>query len=117
MTLFLVDGVSGMHITTSRQARARAGFRSTIMILAATACGFGSALTAEAQATKPTAEQLLKGYKPAQKDVEYDTPDAAEIAKCSLALEKGSFVITNGAGQVLRRFTDSNGDSAPDMFR
>ncbi len=106
-----------MHITTSRQSRARAGFRSAIMILAATACGFGSALTAEAQAPKPTAEQLLKGYKPAQKDVEYDTPDAAEMAKCSLALEKGSYVITNPAGQVLRRFTDSNGDSAPDMFR
>ena len=106
-----------MHITTSRQSRARLGFRSAIMILAATACGFGSALTAEAQAPKPTAEQLLKGYKPAQKDVEYDTPDAAEMAKCSLALEKGSYVITNPAGQVLRRFTDSNGDSAPDMFR
>lgn len=106
-----------MHITTSRQSRARAGFRSAIMILAATACGFGSALTAEAQAPKPTAEQLLKGYKPAQKDVEYDTPDAAEMAKCTLALEKGSYVITNPAGQVLRRFTDSNGDSAPDMFR
>ncbi len=115
--VFLVDGVSGMHITTSRQARARAGFQSAIMFLAATACGFGSALTAEAQTAKPTAEQLLKGYKPTQKDVEYDTPDAAEMAKCSLALEKGSYVITNGAGQVLRRFTDSNGDSVPDMFR
>ena len=33
------------------------------------------------------------------------------------ALEKGSYVVTNAAGQVLRRFTDSNGDSAPDMFR
>lgn len=106
-----------MHITTSRQSRARTGFRSAMMILAATVCGFGSALTAEAQAQKPTAEQLLKGYKPAQKDVEFDTPDAAEMAKCSLALEKGSYVITNAAGQVLRRFTDSNGDSAPDMFR
>ncbi len=106
-----------MHITTSRQSRARAGFRSAMMILAATVCGFGSALTAEAQSQKPTAEQLLKGYKPAQKDVEFDTPDAAEMAKCSLALEKGSYVITNAAGQVLRRFTDSNGDSAPDMFR
>ncbi|MBC7965010.1 MAG: redoxin domain-containing protein [Fuerstia sp.] len=106
-----------MHMTTSRQSQARTGFRSAMMILAATACGFGSTLTAEAQAQKWTAEQLLKGYKPAQKDVEYDTPDAAEMAKCSLALEQGSYVITNAAGQVLRRFTDSNGDTAPDMFR
>ena len=106
-----------MHITTSRKSRARAGFRSAIMILAATTCGFGFALSAEAQAQKLTAEQLLKAYKPAQKDVEFDTPDAAEMAKCTLTLEKTGYVITNPAGQVLRRFTDSNGDTAPDMFR
>ena len=106
-----------MHITTSRKSRARAGFRSAIMILAATTCGFGFALSAEAQAQKLTAEQLLKAYKPAQKDVEFDTPDAAEMSKCTLTLEKTGYVITNPAGQVLRRFTDSNGDTAPDMFR
>ena len=91
--------------------------QSTTMILAAAFCGFGPALPVQAQAQKPTAEQLLKGYKPSQKDVEYDTPDAAEMAKCNLTLEKGSYVITNAAGQVLRRFTDSNGDGAPDMYR
>ncbi len=104
-----------MHITTSRQSRA--GFRSAVMILAAMVCGYGPVPDAKAQAQKPTAEQLLKGYKPSQKDVEYDTPDAAEMAKCSVTLEKGSYVVTNAAGQVLRRFTDSNGDSTPDMFR
>ena len=91
--------------------------QSTTMILAAAFCGFATALPVQAQAQKPTAEQLLKGYKPSQKDVEYDTPDAAEMAKCNLTLEKGSYVITNAAGQVLRRFTDSNGDGAPDMYR
>jgi len=131
-----------MHITTSRQFdcglvvqrtarqevttnadqvlrihRSRAGIRSAVMLVAAAVCGFSTALTAEAQAQKPTAEQLLKGYKPTQKDVDYDTPDAADMAKCTLALEKGSYVISNAAGQVLRRFTDSNGDSSPDMFR
>ena len=91
--------------------------QSTTMILAAAFCGFATALPVQAQAQNPTAEQLLKGYKPSQKDVEYDTPDAAEMAKCNLTLEKGSYVITNAAGQVLRRFTDSNGDGAPDMYR
>jgi tetratricopeptide (TPR) repeat protein len=131
-----------MHITTSRQLdcglavrsaarqevavaarrvrsihRSRAGFRSVAMIVAAAICGFSPVLTSEAQAQKPTAEQLLKGYKPSQRDVNYDTPDAADMAKCTVALEKGSYVVSNAAGQVLRRFTDSNGDSAPDMFR
>ncbi len=98
-------------------SRLRSGFRPVVMFLAAAICGFGSVSTTEAQAQKPTAEQLLKGYKPSQKDVDYDTPEAADMAKCTVALEKGSYVISNAAGQVLRRFTDSNGDSAPDMYR
>ncbi len=127
-----------MHITTSRRfagrsaaryevdvtavqvpgARgSRAGSRLAVMIIASAVCGLSSTRTAEAQAQKPTAEQLLKGYKPSQHDVDYDTPDAAEMAKCTVALEKGSYVVSNAAGQVLRRFTDSNGDSLPDMFR
>ena len=104
-----------MNITTFRQSPNV--FRSAIVILMAAFFEFGPVLTATAQAQKPGAEQLLKGYKPTQKDVEYDTPDAAEMAKCSVDLEKGSYVVTNAAGQVLRRFTDSNADGAPDMFR
>ena len=104
-----------MYINTFR--RSPSGFRWAVMTLAAAVCGFGPGSTADAQAQKPTAEQLLKGYKPTQKDVEYDTPDAAEMAKCSVDLEKGSYVVTSATGQVLRRFTDSNADGAPDMFR
>ncbi len=108
--------VEGGHARPEIAARTKR-FRSAMMILAAAVCGLSQTSAVHAQAPKPTAEQLLKGYKPSQKDVEYDTPDAAELAKCNLTLEKGSYVITNPAGQVLRRFTDSNGDGAPDMFR
>lgn len=109
--IFLVDGVAGMQITTSRQlasglkesslggqdmavignqakssGQSRAGFRWALMILGAVSCGLLPAIKAEAQGQKPTAEQLLKRYKPSQKDVEYDTPDAGEMAKCSVTL-------------------------------
>ena len=104
-----------MDITSFR--RSSNMLRSAIIILTVAFFGFGRIPTAMAQAQKPTPEQLLKTYKPTQKDVEYDTPEAAEIAKCSVDLEKGSYVVTNPAGQVLRRFTDSNADGAPDMFR
>ena len=104
-----------MSITSFRKSASV--FRSAIMILTVAFFGFGPVLTATAQAQKPTAEQLLKGYRPTQKDVDYDTPNAAEMAKCSVDLEKGSYVVTNAAGQVLRRFTDSNADGVPDMFR
>jgi tetratricopeptide (TPR) repeat protein len=70
-----------------------------------------------AQAQKPSPEQLLKAYSPTQKGIEYDTPTAEELAKCTVSLDKGSWVVTNAANQVLRRFTDSNGDGAPDMYR
>ena len=104
-----------MNNTTFRQSPSM--FRSAVVILTAAFFGFGDVHSATAQAQKPTADFLLKTYKPTQKDVEFDTPDAAETAKCNVDLEKGSYVVTNPAGQVLRRFTDSNADGAPDMFR
>lgn len=78
---------------------------------------FAAPAEAIAQAQKPTAEALLKGYAPSQKGVDYDTPEAADMAKCQVTLEKGSYVVTGPANEVLRRFTDSNGDGAPDMYR
>lgn len=67
---------------------------------------------------KPTPEYVLKSMVPSQKGIEFDTPETAdEVAKCTVALDKGSWVLTNAANQVLRKITDSNGDGAPDMYR
>ena len=95
----------------------RHGNHTVVTVIAGLVCGLWTARIAEAQAQKPSAESLLKGYVPIQKDVEYDTPKADEMAKCQVTLEKGSYVVTGPANEVLRRFTDSNGDGAPDMFR
>ncbi len=73
--------------------------------------------SAVAQQAKLTAEQLLRQYVPLQKGVEYDTPKPEELAKCRLVQEKNSYVIYGPANEPLRRFTDSNGDGPPDMFR
>jgi TolA-binding protein/peroxiredoxin len=73
--------------------------------------------SAMAQQAKLTAEQLLRQYVPLQKGVEYDTPKPEELAKCRLVQEKNSYVIYGPANEPLRRFTDSNGDGPPDMFR
>ncbi len=73
--------------------------------------------SAMAQQAKLTAEQLLRQYVPLQKGVEYDTPKPEELAKCRLVQEKNSYVIYGPANDPLRRFTDSNGDGPPDMFR
>ncbi|HBC61204.1 MAG TPA: hypothetical protein DC058_08285 [Planctomycetaceae bacterium] len=73
--------------------------------------------SAVAQQAKLTAEQLLRQYVPLQKGVEYDIPKPEELAKCRLVQEKNSYVIYGPANEPLRRFTDSNGDGPPDMFR
>ena len=134
---FFVDGVAGMRQRTFRQhdcavnnrglVRWEGALRAhllgnqlkpAIAVLACLVCGLGNLPMANAQAQKgPSAEQLLKGYAPLQKGVEYDTPEAAELSKCQVSLEKGSYVVTGPANEILRRFTDSNGDGAPDMFR
>lgn len=68
----------------------------------------------------PTPEQLL-AYRPVQPDVEIDQPEPAEIAKCVAKNERGNgsagYVLMNPAGQVLRRFADSNGDGKADLYR
>ncbi len=68
-----------------------------------------------------SADQLLKQYRPVQQDVEYDIPEAADLAKCRVDVERGNgvqgYVIYGPAGQVLRRFTDTDGDGNVDLYR
>lgn len=69
----------------------------------------------------PSAEQILGRYRPVHPDVEFDTPDRAEFASCRVEIERGEgragFVVYGPAGEVLRRFTDTDGDTKADLFR
>lgn len=69
------------------------------------------------QSQLPPAEQWLKTYVPSQKGVEIDTPPAADFGKCRVASENGSVAVYGPANEILRRFSDTNGDRYPDMFR
>ncbi len=72
-----------------------------------------------AQAATPTVEQALK-LVPTQKDVEYDMPREAEIARATIKGEKmGSFsawIVRDAAGQMLRKFADTNNDNVVDQW-
>ncbi|MBI2827047.1 MAG: redoxin domain-containing protein [Planctomycetia bacterium] len=67
----------------------------------------------------PTVEDALK-LKPTQKDVEYVTPEKADIEGCTIKAEKTGgqtgWVIRDKAGQVLRRFLDTNADNVVDQW-
>jgi thiol-disulfide isomerase/thioredoxin len=72
-----------------------------------------------ARAASPTAEQALK-LVPVQKDVEIDTPPATDIPRCTIKGEKmGSFsawIVRDAAGQLLRKFADTNNDNVVDQW-
>ena len=72
-----------------------------------------------ALAAKPTAKEAL-ALTPVQKDVEYDVPAAKEAEKCSVDVETlggiTGWVVKTEAGQVLRRFLDTNGDNRVDQW-
>ncbi|MCA9036451.1 MAG: redoxin domain-containing protein [Planctomycetaceae bacterium] len=72
---------------------------------------------AHAQQKAPTAEQILKAYRPSQSDVEIDNPTAEELPKCRVENEPGSYVVLGAAGQVLRRISDTNADGFADQYR
>lgn len=80
----------------------------------------GAAWFAAAANAQVTVEQILK-YKPVQPGVDYETPSADEIAKCRIEVErsgKGSgWVVYGPAGQILRRFVDTDGDNTVDQWR
>jgi thiol-disulfide isomerase/thioredoxin len=84
-------------------------------------CGFvllGCA-AAEAFAAKPTPAAAL-ALKPIQVDVDYETPPAAEMEKCSVQQTSGQdasgWVVLDATAHMLRRFVDTNNDNKLDQW-
>ncbi|HTQ38862.1 MAG TPA: thioredoxin-like domain-containing protein [Pirellulales bacterium] len=81
--------------------------------------GVISFLPASAGAATPTIDQALK-LTPVQKDVDYDIPAPADIAKCTIKAEKvgnqTGWVVRGPNGQILREFVDTNGDNVVDRW-
>ena len=71
-------------------------------------------------ADTPTPEFALT-FRPTQSDVDFEIPTAAAAKQCKVTVErytKGSGWVVNGAaGEVLRRFVDSNNDGVVDQWR
>jgi thiol-disulfide isomerase/thioredoxin len=66
-------------------------------------------------------EQLLTAYRPMRPDVEIETPPASDFKKCKVTVEAhgkiSGWVVLGPAGQVLRRFVDTDGDRTVDQWR
>jgi thiol-disulfide isomerase/thioredoxin len=70
-------------------------------------------------AAKPAPEQALR-LKPIQSDVDLEVPTAIEVSKCIVQGKTGGgvtgWIVFNPAGQLLRRFLDTNRDNKVDLW-
>lgn len=70
-------------------------------------------------AATPTAKQAL-ALKPIQSNIEYDQPTESEIGQCTIKPStvdgKTAWIVMNGDGQLLRKFSDTNGDNVVDHW-
>jgi len=73
------------------------------------------------RAAPPPAVKDTMAFLPKQKDVEYETPKPDEYAKCKVELERkgkaSGWVVLGPAGQILRKFLDTDGDNKLDQWR
>ena len=87
-----------------------------LSLLAACATFANLAWAAEAPKVADT-----MAFVPRQKDVEYETPKPAEFAKCKVEVERkgkaNGWVVLGPAGQVLRKFLDTDGVGGIDQWR
>lgn len=77
-------------------------------------------LGSAATAADPTVAKALELSPVQAGSVDYDTPTAAEIEKCTLKAEKSGKVsgwtVVGPGGQTLRRFLDTNGNGTLDLW-
>jgi len=70
-------------------------------------------------AAPPTPEHALR-LKPIQRDVDMESPTGDAVSKCSVkGIAEGGvagWIVRNGAGQLLRRFLDTNSDGKLDLW-
>ncbi len=71
-------------------------------------------------ADTPSVELALR-FRPVQKDVDFETPKPNEFKLCKVTVERkgktSGWAVSGPAGQVLRRYIDTNGDNVVDQWR
>ncbi len=73
-------------------------------------------------AAEPPSPKLALSFQPVQKKyLDYETPIGAEVEKCQVKVERrgksSGWVVYGPQGQVLRRFSDTNGDNVVDQWQ
>ena len=95
-----------------------AGVSCCVLVVALGVPGGPRAVLAE---DPPQARFMLEKFRPLQAGVEYERPDADDVGKCRVAVDRTrahrGWKVVGPAGQVLRRFLDTNQDNLVDQWR
>ncbi len=94
----------------------------TATIVRATLIGLGLLiLIGQVNGADAPTVKLALSFRPVQKDVEIETPNPSEYDKCQVKVERAGkesgWVVYGPAGQVVRRFIDTNSDNVVDQWR
>ncbi len=78
-------------------------------------------LGSESPAAEPPSVKYALSFRPSQKEVDIETPKPEEQDKCAVKVERAGkssgWVVYGPAGQVLRRFVDTDGDNIVDQWK
>ena len=89
------------------------------VLFTAIAVLFGSRIVVAAEPPQP--QFMLEKFQPLQAGVDFEKPEAAEVAMCRVQIDRGrghtGWKVLGPAGQVLRRFLDTNGNNLVDQWR
>ena len=106
-------------MSTSRGPAARSAVFAGFLTFTGTGFLGLMSLSSDLEAAGPTVEYAL-GLRPSQKDVDYDSPDAAALKNATIKTEKSggasAFVVRGPSGEILRVFADTNADRVVDRW-
>jgi len=95
-------------------------YRVVLGVCSGLAASFMGISQVAAAADAPSVKLALS-FRPVQSDVEYETPDEKDFDRCKVNVERqgksSGWVVVGPAGQLLRRFVDTNGDNVVDQWR
>src|SRR5262249_4143579 len=100
----------GMEVNTAGISRwSVRGLARLLLIGFVVSCVFGLTPSAAWSAPPPKAGDIL-AFKPRQDGVDYSTPARADQAQCKVVPDNGrGWILKDGQGKTLRRFTDAAG--------
>lgn len=95
-------------------------FKSKLQCVCLLGLGLMCCAVSQVRAADPPPVKLAMSFRPIHGEVDYDIPDEKSQANCKVTVVRdgkaSGWVVVGPAGQMLRRFMDTNGDNVVDQW-